>query len=240
MLECYSVVMFERDASSRLRQHGLAMLLGTIVLLILGSMLWERQYLGVMKQSSASMYDDRLMPAASLFRLSDRLHTRRLVLEEHLAGYGDLTTAEVHRELGRLDAEISAAIAEIERTYLVDAESELLRALKAHIAHYSELEKELLREAAAGRHVTYGGAIRESFDDLRAELTGLTEIQEKVGRDLNRESFTAAGSATLLTHFQLGAGFILGLIAYALALNLRLGPVVCNADHVSANDRGSQ
>lgn len=207
------------------RRYGLALMLSLIVLLILGSTFWERSYVGVMKDSCASMYDDRLMPAAALFHLSDQIHNRRLVLEEHLGGYGRLDVNQVHHELGRLEAGIAAAIAQIDGTRLVEAESKLLDELKAQLAHYGRLETRLLAELAAGKQATYDEEIRKAFESLRAELIGLTRIQEQVGKDLSRESFTAAASASSLTHFQLAAGFVLGLFASALALGPRLSRI---------------
>lgn len=222
-----------------LRRYGLALMLGLIVLLILGTAVWERSYVGVMKKSCASMYDDRLMPAATLFRLSDQIHARRLVLEEHLAGYGDQNVNRVHYELGRLDGEIDASIAQIEKTYLVEDESRLLHELEAQLVQYGQLEERVLADLAKGHEVTYDGPIRKAFEDLRQELIGLTAIQEKVGKDLNHESFTAAASVSLLTYFQLSAGFVLGLLASALALNLGIRRVRTEVEEQAANDSGS-
>lgn len=207
------------------RRYGLALMLSLIVVLILGSTFWERSYVGVMKDSCASMYDDRLMPAAALFHLSDQIHSRRLVLEEHLGGYGQLDVNQVHHELGRLEAGIAAAIAQIDGTRLIDAESQLLDELKGQLAAYGRLEARLLAELAAGREATYDEEIRAAFDLLRTELIGLTKIQEQVGKDLSRESFTVAASASSLTHFQLAAGFILGLFASVLAIGPRLSRI---------------
>lgn len=193
-----------------------------IVLLILGTTLWARSYVDVMRDSCESMYNDRLMPAAAVFHLSDQIHTRRMVLEEHLAGYGEYDDSQVHYELGRLDSKIAEIILQIEQTKLVDAEGKLLSEMKARLSEYGTLERRLLAELAAGEKVTYDAAIRGVFGALRAELVGLTEIQETVGKDLRHESFTAAASASSLTHFQLGAGFILGLLASVLAFGLQL------------------
>lgn len=212
------------------RRYGLALMLSLIVLLILGSSLWERSYVGVMKDSCTSMHDDRLMPAAALVRLSDQIHSRRLVLEEHLVGYGRLATHEVHHELGRLEAGIGAAIAQIERTRLVGNERQLLQELKSQLSNYGRLEARLLADLAAGRQATYDAEIRQSFEALRAELSGLTRIQEQVGDELSRESFTAAASASSLTHFQIAAGFVLGLFASALALGPRLRRIESKLD----------
>jgi hypothetical protein len=231
--------MFELEASEELlRRHRLAMMLGLFVLLILGSALWERSYMRVVEDSCASMYDDRLIPATSLFHLGDQVHSRRLVLEEHLLGHGELDLAQVHYELGRLDGGIAASIAEIERTHMVEDESELLHEFRAQLVLYTRFEQALLADLAAGEEVSYDGAIRKAFEDLRAELIALTSIQESVGEDLNRRAFAAAAGASMLTHFQLGAGLILGLFASALALGLHLGRVVSKPGLVAANDAG--
>ncbi|HLT40140.1 MAG TPA: MCP four helix bundle domain-containing protein [Enhygromyxa sp.] len=231
-------MMTLESSMERLRRHRLAMLLGVFMLLILGSLVWERSYMQVIEDSCASMHDDRLVPATSLFHLGDQVHTRRLVLEEHLLDHGELELAQVHYELGRLDGGIAASLAEIERTYLVEDESELLDEFRAQLDHYTGLEQALLAELAAGRDVSYDGAIRKAFEDLRAELIALTDIQESVGQDLNKRAFTAAAGANVLTHFQLGAALILGLLASALALGLHFSRVVSNPGLIAANDAG--
>ncbi|PRQ05232.1 MCP four helix bundle domain-containing protein [Enhygromyxa salina] len=225
-------------AVERLRQNRLAMLLTIFVLLILGSLLWERSYMRVLEDSCTSMHDDRLVPATSLFHLNDQVYSRRLVLEEHLLGHGGGDLAQVHYELGRLHGGIVASVAEIERTYLVDDESQLLREFEGQLEHYTTLEQALLADLAAGKDVSYDGAIRAAFEDLRAELNGLTDIQEAVGKDLNNKAFTAASGAVMLTHFQLGAAFILGLLASTLALGLHLSRVVSKPGLRAANDDG--
>lgn len=204
-----------------LRRHGIALMLLLMVAVVVGSTYWERSYVGAMQDSCSSMYEDRLMPAALLFHLADQVHTRRLVLEEHLAGQSDYAVGQVYHELGRLDAGITGAIARIERTHLVEAESKLLNDLKAQLAEYARLERRALDELAAGKAVTYDATLRSAFSALRAELIGLTEIQEVVGKDLSKRSYTAAAGASSLTHLQLGACFVLGLFASALAMGLR-------------------
>jgi hypothetical protein len=224
--------------AERLRRQRLAMMLGAFVLLILGSVVWERSYVREIEDSCTSMYDDRLIPATSLFHLGDQVYARRLVLEEHLLGHGELDLAQVHYELGRLDGGIAATIAEIERTHLVEDESQLLGEFRAQLVRYTSFEQALLAELAAGHEVSYDGEIRQAFGDLRTELIALTNIQESVGEDLNKRAFTAAAGASMLTHFQLGAGLIIGLFASALALGLHLGHVVSKPGLIAANDAG--
>lgn len=210
------------EVTTRLLQRsGIALMLLLIVVVIVGTTYWERSYVGAMQDSCESMYEDRLMPAALLFHLADRVHTRRLVLEEYLAGQSDYDAARVHHELGRLDAGIAAAIESIERTHLVEAESKLLGSFKSQLAEYTRLEQRALQDVAAGRTVTYDAALRAAFTALRTELIGLTEIQEVEGKDLSKRSFSAAAGVSSLTHLQIGLCLVLGLFALALALGLR-------------------
>lgn len=202
-------------------RYGLSLMLLLMFGLILASTLWERSYIRSMKDSCASMYTDRLMVATALFQLSDKVYSKRLVLEGYLEVGKERDASSVYYRLGELDGGIQNVITQIEQTYLVEAESQLLGKLRQELKRYNQLEKKLLTELAAGKSATYDAKLREAFEAVRRELTALTKLQENVGKELSNESFTAAAGASSLTHFQLGAAFILGLLSSGLALSLQ-------------------
>ncbi len=202
-------------------RYGLALTLLLTVMFVAATSLWERSYISAMKASSASIFKDRLMPATILFRLSDRVYEKRLVVEEHVLSDKPLDKADVYYRLGQIDASIFELLARIDETYLVADESKGLSSFRAELTRYNRLEKQLLEAAAAGGKVGYDAELRKAFGNLRAELTSLTEIQEDVGKQLSEESVEAAASANSLTHLQVGVAFVLALLSAALAIGLQ-------------------
>lgn len=205
----------DRAAAARL-----AIVLIVMVVTILAGKLWEDVYVENLRKDCGSLFRDRLIPAATLFHLSDQIHTKRATLEEFLGGQLDESAQKVDYHLGRHDAAILRAIEEIEKTYLVDEESRLLGELRKNFADYTRLEAALLKRHRQGEKVSYGPEMRAAFALVRDELLGLIKVQEEVGQQLNHDSIASATHVTSLLHIQLGVTFILGLIASAIAMNL--------------------
>jgi len=204
----------------------LAGLLLVMTVAILASKVLEERYIDSLREDCASLFRDRLIPATTLFHLSDDIHRKRHILVRHLSsgvdeGHGSAGhDRPTEYTMGRRDASIGRLVVAIENTYLVDEESRLLEALKTTLARYRELERDLLERHRRGEAVAYGGEIQAAFDEVRQELLGLTEVQEDVGQQLDRSSFANATHVSTLLYFQLGVAFVLGLLASALAMSL--------------------
>jgi Four helix bundle sensory module for signal transduction len=208
-------ILRDRVAAARL-----AIVLVVMTATILAGKLWEDVYVENLRDDCGSLFEDRLIPATTLFHLNDQVHLKRQTFEEFLNGHLNESEQKIEYLLGQHDAKIVSAMQEIEKTYLVDEESHLLSQLRATFADYTRRESQLLKQRRDGQMVTYGPEMREAFALVRAELLGLIKIQEDVGQELNRESIASATHVISLLHVQLGVTFILGLIASALAMNL--------------------
>lgn len=198
----------------------LAVVLLLMFATILGGKFWEDIYVENLRFDCGSLYRDRLMPAVVLFRLGDQIHNKREALEEYLHGDVGSNEPSIDYRLGQSDAAIRGHIDQIKRTYLVDEESRLLTQLQEALSSYNKKEAELIRRYRGGEHATYGADMREAFSIVRAELVGLTQVQEVVGQELNQDSLASASHVTSLLYFQLGVTFILGLLASGLAMSL--------------------
>lgn len=187
---------------------------------ILGSKFWEDSYIESLRRDCGSMFKDRLLPATTLFHLSDEVHTKRHTLEVYLQSADARQDPAVEYEMGKHDAAITHLLREIERTYLVDEESRLLSQLRATLAVYNGLEQSLLTQHRNGQKVTYNGEIRAAFDEVRRELHGLIRVQQDVGQQLDRHSVASATHVTTLLYFQLGMAFVIGLLASGVAMTM--------------------
>ncbi len=211
----------EQRLGSRHATLRLAALLLVITMSIVTSKIAEDHFVESLRENCSSLFSDRLIPATTLFHLSDAIHQKRDVLIELLREEsGAASKARLYR-LGQHDATIEHHIAAIEKTFLVDDESRLLRKLRASLKSYALIESRLLARHEKGEATQGDSEIQAAFDELRAELLNLTKVQESVGQQLKSETLASATSVTTLLYFQLGVAFALGLLASALAMSLR-------------------
>lgn len=212
---------WKQRLGSRQATFRLAALLLVITLSIVASKLAEDHFVESLRKDCSSLFSDRLMPATTLFHLSDAIYQKRDVLLHILRDKSSSASKESLYRLGQHDATIEHHIATIEKTFLVDDETRLLRELRASRQRYAQIESSLLVRHEKGESVEDTAEIRAAFDELRAELLHLTRVQESVGQELKSETLASATSVTTLLYFQLGIAFALGLLASALAMSLR-------------------
>lgn len=198
----------------------LAGLLLVMTAAILAGKFWEDFYIDSLRHDCGSLFRDRLVPATTLFHLSDEFHDKRHTLVAHLSSADAQREPSIDYEMGRLDATIDRLVVEIENTFLVDEESRLLGALRTSLESYRQLERDLLERHRKGEPVAYGGDIQAEFEVVRGELLGLTQVQQDVGEQLDRSLVESAGRMSTLLYFQLGVAFVLGLLASYLAVGL--------------------
>ncbi len=217
--------MEPRASDKRLGSRGakfrLAGLLLVITLSIVAGKVGEEHFVESLQKDCSSLFADRLIPATTLFHLNDAIHLRRDLLVRHLHDEKPADEKVAHYQLGQHAAAIEHHIGAIEKTYLVADEVRLLRELRDSHRRYTEVEGALLHRHVKGERVEAFTEIQPAFDDMRAKLMELTKVQESVGQELTRGSFTSAANVITLLHLQLGVAFVLGLLASGLALSLR-------------------
>lgn len=212
---------FEQRLGSRGATLRLAALLLVITCSILASKIGEDYFVRSLRSDCSSLFSDRLVPATTLFHLSDAVYRKRDDLMQHLAQRSGPEQKNIQYRLGQHDATIEHHIATIEKTYLVADESRWLRKLRDSLDDYSRIEKNLLTQQENGTPLTSTTELAVAFDELRTELSSLTQVQESVGQELKSDSLASASHLTTLLYFQLGVAFALGTLASGLAMSFR-------------------
>lgn len=202
----------------------LAALLIVITLSIVISKVGEDHFVDSLREDCSSLFTDRLMPATTLFYLSDAVYRKRDDLVQHLRYPAAAEAKSIDYRLGQHDATIEHHIDAIEKTYLVEAESQWLRKLRDSLSNYSAIERSLLKRRQGGEGTDQSPELDAAFDELRTELLNLTQVQQAVGQELKSESLSSASHLTTLLYFQLGIAFALGSLASGLAMSLRPRP----------------
>lgn len=207
---------------SRNARYRLAIVLLAMTVLVLGSKLLEDTFIERLRYDCHSLFADRLRPATIVFHLSDQMHQKQSLLSRYLA-QPDARRADAaaiaRDQLKQHDQRIDQLLEEFHGTYLVGNEAQYLRDLRGALQRYRTLEGKFLAQPET---VTAGSdeALLAAWRTVRDELLALSQLQEEVGQELDRESEAYASGVTLLLYLQIAVAFVLGLIAAALASSL--------------------
>jgi hypothetical protein len=197
-----------------------ALLLGSIMVLVLVSVLLSRSNIEGIDKSFSSMYTDRLIPATDIVYLTESLYQKRLLMEKQLLIQEENSWESVIRQLDTYNQRIDSLVSEFEKTYLVKDELASLRAFQSRHTEYAQVEQEIVRlgkdgDRAAGLHLhtTQGEAL---FQKTMTRLRELTQIQSSVGKELFRESHSDVVQFVFLSTIQIIMVIVIGMIVLGL------------------------
>lgn len=194
----------------------IAFILLVMVTIILGAALLERKFFTDVHISSASIYNDRLIPATALFHIGDNCYQKKLIIEDLYDSSSPLSDVSENEIQHYSDANDSIILA-FENTYLTPKEDKTLRRLKANIKDYNSLEQNILSSWPIHQSQDLA-KLESSFEDIRTELRNLSIIQTQVGSNLLKESKDKVNRAHLITNFQIGAALFICIICQILIL----------------------
>lgn len=198
-------------------KYKLALVLLVMASLILAGLLMERKYFKNVNTSSASIYNDRLIPAIAIFHLSDHLTQRRLLVEEQI-GKGPLPE-HLQTYLSDHSLAMDSILRAFEETYLVKAEFNSLELLKQYLDEYNQTEQLLLqnhRESIGSEKIH--NQLQKDFENIRSELIELSAIQNLVGKELMADTKHTVAQAHNISDFQIAVLLITCIIAQMLII----------------------
>lgn len=196
-----------------------ALLLALACAIVVGK-LFEESLIERLRYDCTSLFDDRLVPAMTLFHLADQMHLKHRLLSDYLDAAPGADAKQLYYEMGRHDAELARLTEKIQQTYLVEDESALLQDFRDAVAEYQRHERSWIEAKGTGDDAARRGQLEEAYARVRRSLLDLTQVQERVGSKLREESTASATSITSLLYLQLGVAFVLGLISSGLAMSL--------------------
>ncbi len=193
--------------------------------LVLITVLVERRNIRQISESVTSIYNDRLVPAADIFDLTEGFYNKRFVLEKFLETEGASAPALL-LELDGLDREIGTLLTKYEKTYLVSDETRGLKEVRAGISVYREFEKTVIalaegrsREAATAYYRKHA---RPALQKTLLELSRLSEVQRQVGGELLKKSAGIAAMSRLFLTVQIILAVVIGMMIVALVNSSRM------------------
>ena len=106
-----------------------------------------------MDKAVTSVYEDRLQPALIIVYLSENLHAKRQLLENHLNRHSRFTEDEVKAKLLEYDTNNDKLVSDFEKTVLTRNEAAVLTEFKKGMAANSRMEGSVLRRSATEREL---------------------------------------------------------------------------------------
>ncbi|WP_199117873.1 MCP four helix bundle domain-containing protein [Pedobacter sp. ASV28] len=199
----------------------IALLLFCIMACTILIRLLEDRSIKNMEKAFSSLYNDRLVPATDIFYISEKLYTKRLLLETFI--YSDnnkLTTNQLNEKLRACDREIDTLLTKYEKTFLVKNEKNRLTELKVKLLENKVLEKNILINANSFSKTTlrkmYENTFDQSFLGISTLLSQLTKIQTTVGEELKNESQKIVSGTNLYSNMQLVLAIIIGILIVSI------------------------
>ena len=129
------------------RKITMALLLATIFVLIAMKSIIDSRHVAELGSSFSSVYEDRLMVESYIYRLSEHLFRKKIMIDS------TSVAAVAHRIRPLVEnhnASIRQIIADYEKTKLTADESRYFQAFKSNVSRLAQLEESYLSNFATG------------------------------------------------------------------------------------------
>lgn len=197
------------------RKISAALLLAAIFVLIFVKNVVDSRNVAALGNSFSSVYKDRLMVESYIFKLSEHLFRKKIMIDTTVAG-----AAEGSKVKGLVQGHnraIAHIIAEYEKTRLTEAESRFFSAFKGNIHDLYMLEERYFQRLSDGEDVVeVKDLISAEFDRASLNLGQLSGIQVLEGKLMNEHSQKIVAGSSILTQFEMGILIAIGLMIIVL------------------------
>ncbi len=172
-----------------------------------------------MDKAVTSVYEDRLQPALIIVYLSENLHAKRRILENHLNGHSLLTENEVKAQLLEYDTKNDKLVSDFEQTVLTRNEAAVLAEFKKGMADNSRMEGGVLKRAATERELAAALYNKEGVPIFRQSIQNLhilARIQSETGREIVQGSHRDAAGVSVITSLMIAVAVVIGILIQSL------------------------
>lgn len=196
------------------RKISAALLLAAIFVLLFVKNIVDNKYVNELGASFASVYEDRLVVEGYIFRLSDHLFRKKIMIDTSKR-HDD--AAKIKSAIDHHNTAINILIAEYEKTKLTKVEHTAFLDLKTNLDEMSTLERAYFESVERGQGISAAKArIDDNFNEASSNLRDLSAIQISEGKLLNDHSKKIIAGSSLLTQFELGILIAIGLMIVVL------------------------
>ena len=158
------------------------------------------------------MYNDRLIPAADLFYVSELLFEKRDLIEKnHRLGVTE--TEKTTKLMAVHNLKIDSVLKKYGQTFLVNDEKSHLQQLTSKLAKHQELEKESILNH--NKPITFE-QLNNSYKAILKNLSLLTKTQTLVGKELIKESEGLFAGTKVYSAIQFSLAIIIGILIVSI------------------------
>jgi hypothetical protein len=180
----------------------------------------EDQSIKNMGVAFASIYNDRLIPATDLFQVAEHMMAKSQILDVYL--HQELSEPAVHTEqsLAKHNLEVDSLLKKYQSTFLVNPERGGLMELRKLIGENRKLEHAILATKSkvlpSTGQIDYEQQLNSSYSAIIKNLSGLIQIQSKVGENLIKESQQLMVGSKLYSALQFALAIIIGILVVSI------------------------
>jgi len=190
-----------------------AFLLGIIVMVVYANSVMENRNVSELGGSFSSVYEDRLLVESYIYKLSEHLYQKKIMLDHCATAYD----AELKSKIDLHNTEIRSLIHHYENTLLTETESRVFGELKNNISQMADLELDFIEDGnAASASLTQ---LDLQFLSAANSLGQLSLIQIEEAKKLNDDSKKIIAGFSMLTQFEMVMLIVIGLIIQVLILS---------------------
>jgi hypothetical protein len=206
-------------------KYKIALVLFVMIVTLLCGILLERHFFQRVDSTSTALYEDRLLPSAFVYHLTDFIHQRHRTAETIHLVQRAVPTEQQLAELAQYRHQTDSILVAFQHTFLVQDESASLDRLGHELAAYATVERQLLSAPASAESFA---RLESHLDAIRAELLQLSAIQTTVGKELVADTESVVARAHFLSNFEVGIVIVCCLIAQVLVLSSKVvrSPIV--------------
>lgn len=202
------------------RKIRLAIALAVMMLFIIIFSLIESYNVSRITKSFNSMYEDRLIPAADLYSISEQIHNKRDDLFNYLFT-DNRDQKDIGKLIGHTNKKLDTLIKKFENTLLVKDENSHLQRLKENLKNLQRDELILINAAEQNKEVAkklYLNTTIHLHEELNKNLLKLIDVQTLVGKELLAESVRRQSSSVFISQLQMVITIILGIVIMILIM----------------------
>ena len=189
-----------------------AMILGIVFMLILAKNWYDERNVARLGNSFTSVYEDRLVVESYIYRLSDHLYQKKIMLD-NCSSQENLQNLQ--GKLNQHNTAINGIVLNYEKTKLTTAETDCFAAFKENLAAIELLENNYLTSFNDPNKNTKNG-LEKRYALAVKNLHQLSGIQVAEGKLLNDQSKKIIAGSSVLTQFELAVLIGIGLLIQGL------------------------
>lgn len=176
-----------------------AAILTGFVVLVSAVTLMEKSNVSELGNSFSSVYEDRLVVESYIYKFSDYLYQKKLLIDDCQQG---THAAELREKISLHNEAIMKMIANYEQTKLTESEEKYFTDFKNNITEIIAIENSMLDNYKGGVAHSRPGFDSE-VDKALNNLGHLSAIQVSEGKALNENSKKIMAGSEILTQFEL-------------------------------------